>query len=54
MQTKVVSQAGKRCDYMVAEDGVRRGQMNAIYRLGGGIISGETGIVLKTRLGRHP
>ena len=39
VQTKVVSQAGKRWDYLVVEDEVNRGQMNVIYRLGEGIVS---------------
>ena len=55
VQTKVVSQAGKRWDYLVVEDEVSycRGQMNVIYRLGEGIVSVETVNVLKTRLDRH-
>ena len=41
VQTEVVSQAGKRWDYLVlvVEDEVSRGQMNVIYRLGEGIVS---------------
>ena len=39
VQTKVVSQAGKRWDYLVVEDEVSRGQMNVIYKLGEGIVS---------------
>ena len=45
VQTKVVSQAGKRWDYMVVEDEVRRRQMN-VNRLGEGIVSVETVNVL--------
>ena len=53
VQTKVVSQAGKRWDYLVVEDEVSRGQMSVIYRLGEGIVSVETVNALKTRLDRH-
>ena len=53
-QRGIASRKTLRLQYMTVEDGVRRGQMNVINGLGDGIVSVETGNVLKTRLDRHP
>ena len=49
-QSGVKSRKTSGRDYIVVEDGVRRGQMNVMYRLGDGIVSVETVNVLKMRL----